>query len=162
MFRLRIPLHGVLTTPSPFTQATAHEMDLAHDDTAAIAHTMSVVGAGGTLVFPEGGCLTHTQTLAGQSPIGLGFQSSIMGFPGEDIFAAVDASQGSGGSQGLAHIHDLTLFCGRPHRRHAAVADDQRFRHHGARGDVPADCDADRHHQQPGRAGMVPGAGTES
>ena len=103
-------LHGVLTTPAPFTQATAHEMDLAHDDTAAIAHTMSVVGAGGTLVFPEGGCLTHTQTLAGQSPIGLGFQSSIMGFPGEDIFAAVDASQGSGGSQGLAHIHDLTFF----------------------------------------------------
>ncbi len=103
-------LHGVLTTPAPFNQATAHEMDLAHDDTAAIAHTMSVVGAGGTLVFPEGNCLTHTQTLAGQSPIGLGFQSSITGFPGEDIFAAVDASQGSGGSQGLAHIHDLTFF----------------------------------------------------
>ena len=103
-------LHGVLTTAAPFTQATAHQMDLGHDDTAAIAHTMSVVGAGGTLVFPEGGCLTHTQTLAGQSPIGLGFQSSIMGFPGEDIFAAVDASQGSGGSQGLAHIHDLTFF----------------------------------------------------
>jgi hypothetical protein len=102
--------HGVLTTASPFTQSTAHEMDLAHDDTAAIAHTMSVVGAGGTLVFPEGGCLTHTQTLAGQSPIGLGFLSSIMGFPGEDIFAAVDAGQGSGGSQGLAHIHDLTFF----------------------------------------------------
>ncbi len=54
--------------------------------------------------------MTHTQTLAGQSPIGLGFQSSIMGFPGEDIFAAVDASQGTGGSQGLAHIHDLTFF----------------------------------------------------
>ena len=103
-------LHGVLTTPAPFSQPIAHEMDLAHDDTAAIAHTMSVVGAGGTLVFPEGGCLTHTQTLAGQSPIGLGAQSGIMGFPGEDIFAAVDGSQGSGGSQGLAHIHDLTFF----------------------------------------------------
>ena len=103
-------LHGVLTTPAPFTQATAHEMDLAHDDTAAIAHTMSVVGAGARWFFPRADCLTHTQTLAGQSPIGLGFQSWIMGFPGEDIFAAVDASQGSGGSQGLAHIHDLTFF----------------------------------------------------
>ena len=60
-------LHGVLTTAAPFTQATQAQMDLGHDDTAAIAHTMSVVGYGGTLVFPQGNCLTHTQTLAGQS-----------------------------------------------------------------------------------------------
>ena len=103
-------LHGVLTTPAPFTQATQHQMDLGHDDTAAIAHTMSVVGSGGTLVFPEGLCLTHTQSLSGQSPIGLGFNSGVVSFPGEDIFAAPDASQGSGGSQGAAHIHDLTFF----------------------------------------------------
>jgi hypothetical protein len=103
-------LHGVLTTPAPFTQATAHEMDLGHDDTAAIAHTMSVVGSGGTLVFPAGGCLTHTQTLAGQSPIGLSYQSAVVSFPGEDIFAAADASISGGGPQGAAHIHDLSLF----------------------------------------------------
>jgi hypothetical protein len=101
---------GVLTTAAPFTQAISQQMDMGHDDTAAIAHTMSVVGAQGTLVFPAGGCLTHTQTLAGQSPIGLGYASSVVGFPGEDIFAAVDASQGSGGAQGTAHIHDLTFF----------------------------------------------------
>ena len=46
-------LHGVLTTASPFNQAAQHQMDLGHDDTAAIAHTMSVVGFGGTLVFPQ-------------------------------------------------------------------------------------------------------------
>ena len=103
-------LHAVVTTPSPFTQATAHEIDMGHDDTAAIAHTMSVVGAGGTLVFPEGSCLTHTQTLAGQSPIGLGYQSAVVGFPGEDIFAAPDKSQTTGGPQGAAHIHDLSLY----------------------------------------------------
>jgi hypothetical protein len=103
-------LHGVLTTASPFNQATQHEMDLGHDDTAAIAHTMSVVGAGGTLVFPEGTCLTHTQTLTGQSPIGLGINSQVVSFPGEDIFAAPDASQGPGGPQGAAHIHDLSFF----------------------------------------------------
>jgi hypothetical protein len=90
-------LHGVLTTPSPFTQAIQHQMDLGHDDTAAIAHTMTVVGAG-TLVFPEGDCLTHTQTLAGQSPIGLGSGSQIIGFPGEDIFAGPDPSQTTGTS----------------------------------------------------------------
>jgi hypothetical protein len=103
-------LHGVLTTPAPFTQATAHEMDLGHDDTAAITHTMSVVGAGGTLVFPEGSCLTHTQTLTGQAPIGLGKNSSIVGMPGEDVFAAPDPSQTIGSQQGAAHIHDLTIY----------------------------------------------------
>jgi hypothetical protein len=103
-------LHGVLTTAAPFTQAIAHEMDMGHDDTAAIAHTMAVAGGGGTLVFPEGACLTHTQTLAGQSPIGLSYQSAVVSFPGEDIFAAADASIGGGGSQGAAHIHDLSLY----------------------------------------------------
>ena len=104
-------LHGVLTTPAPFTQATAAQMDLAHDDTAAIAHTMSVVGSGGTLVFPEGGCLTHTQTLAGQSPIGLGFLS-VRSWASRARTSSLPwmPSQGSGGSQGLAHIHDLTFF----------------------------------------------------
>ena len=103
-------LDGVLTTASPFTQAVAHEMDLGHDDTAAIAQGMTAVGAGGTLVFPAGYCLTHTQALKGQSPIGLGMNSQILGFPGEDIFAAPDPSQGPGYSQGAAHIHDLTFL----------------------------------------------------
>ncbi len=102
-------LHAVLTTNAPFSQAVYHQIDLGHDDTAAIAHTMSVVGAG-TLVFPEGDCLTHTQTLAGQSPIGLGSGSQIIGFPGEDIFAGPDPSQTTGTSQGAAHIHDLTFL----------------------------------------------------
>jgi hypothetical protein len=103
-------LHGVLTTAAPFTQAIQHEMDLGHDDTASIAHTMSVVGPGGTLVFPAGMCLTHTQVLKGQSPIGLGMNSQIAGFPGEDIFQGPDPSQGPGASQGAAHIHDLTFL----------------------------------------------------
>ncbi len=103
-------LHAVITTAAPFNQATAHELDLAHDDTAAIAQAMTAAGAGGTLVFPAGICLTHTQSLKGQSPIGLGFQSQIAGFPGEDIFAAPDPSQGPGVNQGAAHIHDLTLL----------------------------------------------------
>jgi hypothetical protein len=103
-------LHGVITTAAPFTQATQAQMDLGHDDTAAIAHTMSVVGFGGTLVFPQGNCLTHTQTLAGQSPIGLGSTSYIIGMPGEDIFAGPDPSQTTGTNQGPAHIHDLTFL----------------------------------------------------
>ncbi len=101
---------ATLTTAAPFTQATAHEMDLAHDDTAAIAQGLSAVGGGGTLVFPAGICLTHTQTLRGQSPIGLGINSQIAGFPGEDIFQGPDPSQGQGASQGAAHIHDLTFL----------------------------------------------------
>ena len=103
-------LHGVLTTASPFNQAAEHQMDLGHDDTAAIAHTMSVVGFGGTLVFPQGACLTHTQTLTGQAPIGLGSTSYIVGFLGEDIFAGPDPSQTTGSNQGPAHIHDLTFL----------------------------------------------------
>jgi hypothetical protein len=103
-------LHGVLTTAAPFSQTTAHEMDLAHDDTAAITQGMNAVGAGGTLVFPAGYCLTHTQALKGQSPIGLGMNSQIAGFPGEDIFQAPDPSTGQGVSQGAAHIHDLTFL----------------------------------------------------
>jgi hypothetical protein len=103
-------LHAVVTTAAPFSQPTAHELDLGHDDTAAIAQAMTAVGAGGTLVFPAGVCLTHTQSLTGQSPIGLGIQSQIAGFPGEDIFAAPDPSQGPGVNQGAAHIHDLTLL----------------------------------------------------
>ncbi len=104
------PLHGVLTTAAPFSQIPAHEMDLAHDDTAAITQGMNAVGAGGTLVFPAGNCLTHTQALKGQSPIGLGMNSQIAGFPGEDIFQAPDPSTGQGVSQGAAHIHDLTFL----------------------------------------------------
>jgi hypothetical protein len=103
-------LHGVLTTAAPASQAVAHEMDLAHDDTAAIAQGMNAVSSGGTLVFPEGACLTHTQSLKGQSPIGLGINSQIVGFPGEDIFQAPDPSQGPGYNQGAAHIHDLTFL----------------------------------------------------
>jgi hypothetical protein len=103
-------LHGVLTTVAPFNQSTPHEMTLGHDDTAAIAQGMRAVGSGGTLVFPAGYCQTHTQTLIGQSPIGLGFNSQIVGFPGEDIFAGPDPSQTQGVSQGAAHIHDLTFL----------------------------------------------------
>ena len=54
--------------------------------------------------------MTHTQTLRGQSPIGLGFNSIIVGFPGEDIFAGPDPSQTQGVNQGAAHIHDLTFL----------------------------------------------------
>jgi len=102
-------LNGVLTTAAPFSQSTAHEMTLGHDDTAAIAQGMTAVGGGGTLVFPAGNCMTHTQTLKGQSPIGLGVNSAIVGFPGEDIFAGPDPSQAQGVNQGAAHIHDLTF-----------------------------------------------------
>ena len=103
-------LHGTLTTAAPFNQATQHELDLGHDDTAAITQAMNAVGAGGTLVFPAGDCLTHTQALRGQSPIGLGINSQIVGFPGEDIFQAPDPSLGQGSAQGAAHIHDLTFL----------------------------------------------------
>ena len=101
--------HAVMTTAAPFSQSINHQMDLGHDDTAAITHGMNAVGGGGTLVFPEGNCLTHTQSLRGQSPTGLGPQSAITGFPGEDIFPAPDPSQTTGVNQGPAHIHDLTL-----------------------------------------------------
>jgi hypothetical protein len=103
-------LDGVLTTAAPFSQPVAHEMDLGHDDTAAITQAMNASLNGGTLVFPAGTCLTHTQSLRGQSPIGLGMQSQIVGFPGEDIFQGPDPSGGQGVSQGAAHIHDLTLL----------------------------------------------------
>lgn len=103
-------LHGVLATPSPFTQSVNHEMTLGHDDTAAIAQGMAAVGSGGSLVFPAGYCQTHTQTLRGQSPIGLGIDSEIVSFPGEDIFAGPDPSQTQGVNQGAAHIHDLTFL----------------------------------------------------
>lgn len=101
---------GTVTTNFPFTQSTGFQMDLGHDDTTAIANTMTAVGAGGTLVFPEGNCLTHTQVLAGQSPIGLGRNSNITNFPGEDTFAAPDPSQTGPVNQGASHIHDLTFL----------------------------------------------------
>ena len=100
---------ATVTTPFPFTQSPAHAVDIGHDDTAAIALGMVTVGGGGTLVFPTGNCLTHTQTLTGQSPIGLGPNSFITGFPGEDIFAAPDPSLTAGANQGDVHIHDLSL-----------------------------------------------------
>ena len=45
-------LHAVLTTPSPFTQAVYHEINLGHDDTAAITKTMSTVAAGDSSSLP--------------------------------------------------------------------------------------------------------------
>lgn len=102
--------HAVLTTASPFTQATSHEINLGHDDTAAIAKTMTTVGAGGTFVIPAGLCMTHTQVLRGQSPIGLGINSQLVQMPGEDLFQAPDPSLTTGVSQGAAHIHDLTFL----------------------------------------------------
>jgi hypothetical protein len=102
--------HAVMTTAAPFTAATAHEITLGHDDTAAITQGMTAVGGGGTLVFPAGVCMTHTQILRGQSPIGLGNTSQIVGFPGEDIFQAPDPSAGGAVNQGAAHIHDLTFL----------------------------------------------------
>ena len=38
-------LHAVLTTPSPFSQAVYHEINLGHDDTAPITKTMNTVGS---------------------------------------------------------------------------------------------------------------------
>lgn len=102
-------LHAVLTTNAPFT-AGFNETWYGHDDTTGITNTMNAVGAGGTFVIPEGICLTHTQVLAGQVPIGLGEHSALAGFPGEDIFAAPDPSITSGVNQGAAHIHDLTFY----------------------------------------------------
>jgi hypothetical protein len=103
-------LHAVLTTPSPFTQAVYHEINLGHDDTAAITKTMNTVGPGGTFVIPAGTCMTHTQLLKGQSPIGLGINSYLVEMPGEDLFQAPDPSLTQGVSQGAAHIHDMTLM----------------------------------------------------
>ena len=103
-------LHAVLTTPSPFTQAVYHEINLGHDDTAAITKTMNTVGSGGTFVIPAGMCMTHTQLLKGQSPIGLGISSTLVQMPGEDLFQAPDPSLTQGVNQGAAHIHDLTLL----------------------------------------------------
>ncbi|MGC2400607.1 MAG: hypothetical protein WA510_12515, partial [Acidobacteriaceae bacterium] len=102
-------LNATVTTPFPFSQATAYTVDIGHDDTAAIAQGMSAVGGGGTLMFPQGDCLTHTQTLAGQSIIGVGPNSFVTGFPGEDMFAAPDPSITSGTNQGTQHIHDLSF-----------------------------------------------------
>lgn len=103
-------LHAVLTSTSPFNQLVYHEINLGHDDSAAIARGMTAVGSGGTLVFPQGTCQSHTQTLAGQSPIGLGFSSFIVQMPGEDLFQAPDPSLTQGISQGASHIHDLTFL----------------------------------------------------
>ncbi len=103
-------LHAVLTTPSPFTQAVYHEINLGHDDTAAITKTMNTVGGGGTFVIPAGFCMTHTQVLRGQSPIGLGIGSFLVQMPGEDLFQAPDPSLTQGVNQGAAHIHDMTLM----------------------------------------------------
>ena len=103
---------GTLTTAAPFSQL-AIASEIGHDDTAAISSAMTAAGAGGTLVFPESApryCLTHAQPLRGQSPIGLGRNSQILGFPGEDIFAAPDSAGGAGYTQGIAHIHDLTFW----------------------------------------------------
>ena len=102
--------HAVLTTASPAAMATAHEITIGHDDTANITHTMNVVGSGGTFTIPAGKCMTHTLSLQGQSPVGMGFNSQIVGMPGEDIFQAPDPSLGAGVNQGSAHIHDLTFL----------------------------------------------------
>ncbi len=101
-------LAGTITTNAPFSVSNKNTQ-LGHDDTAAIAATMTAVGSGGTFIIPEGNCLTHTQLLKGQSPTGLGINSNISGFPGEDIFQAPDPSQTQGVNQGAAHIHDLTF-----------------------------------------------------
>jgi hypothetical protein len=103
-------LHAALTTPSPFTQAVYHEINLGHDDTAAITKTMNTVGGGGTFVIPAGTCMTHTQLLKGQSPIGLGINSYLVQMPGEDLFQAPDPSLMQGVNQGAAHIHDITFL----------------------------------------------------
>ncbi len=55
---------------------------MGHDDTAAIAQGMTEeAGNNGELVFPQGNCLTHTQTLLGQSIQGLGPPSFVTNFP---------------------------------------------------------------------------------
>jgi hypothetical protein len=100
--------HGSVTTNFPFTQSSPRQMDLGHDDTTAISNTMTAVGAGGTLIFPEGNCLTHAQLLEGQSPVGLGVNSRVTTFPGENGFAAPDPAVAIFNGQGASHIHDLT------------------------------------------------------
>jgi hypothetical protein len=102
-------LDATVTTAFPFSQPIPYTVDIGHDDTAPIAQGMSAVGGGGTLIFPQGNCLTQTQTLNGQSIIGVGPNSFITGFPGEDMFAAPDPSITTGVNQGTAHIHDLSF-----------------------------------------------------
>ncbi len=100
-------LHLTITSNSPFNQATAHAINLGHDDTASITKTMNTVGGGGTFVIPAGSCQSHTQALRGQSPVGLGIQSTLIQMPGEDLFQAPDPSLTQGVNQGAAHIHDI-------------------------------------------------------
>jgi len=58
-------------------------MDLGHDDTAAIAQGMTEeAGNNGEPDLSQGNCLTHTQTLLGESIQGLGPPSFVTKLPG--------------------------------------------------------------------------------
>ena len=102
-------LNGVLTTAAPFNQSTAHEMDLGHDDTAAIAQGMAAVGAGGRWSSLPDVSYPHANP-EGAKPHRAGHRFVHHGFSGRGHLSGPRPQPGARSNQGAAHIHDLTFL----------------------------------------------------
>jgi hypothetical protein len=139
-------LHGVLTTASPFNQTVAHEMDLAHDDTAAITQGMNAVGSGRHTGLPCRLAVSRTHSHSrDKAPMGLGIRVvRLPGFRGKIFFRAPIRARGKASPRGAAHIHDLTFLVD---SRIDATLPWQTVNdtgHYGVRGVLPADQPARR------------------
>ena len=72
--------------------------------------------------------MTHTQSLQGQSPIGLGINSRSWACRARIFSRRPTPAWTQGVNQGAAHIHDLDVSARWAHRRDPAVAEVQRLR----------------------------------
>ncbi len=96
----------LLVTAPPYNA----KCDGATDDQASIQAAFNDAYSNGYSVeFPAGTCLTSTITIKGQSFFGHGkYVTTIIGKPGQDVFATPDPSTNSVIRQST-HIHDLSI-----------------------------------------------------
>jgi hypothetical protein len=97
---------ATLSIAAPFTISTALQFTLGFDDTAAFTSGLgfSAPGTGITLTIPDGLCLVHALPFSGNSIIGQGPNSQLIGFAGEDTLQLPPGGVGSASGQDVGNF----------------------------------------------------------
>ena len=152
--------HAVTTTPAPFSQSINHQMDLGHDDTAAITQAMNAVG-GGDADFPSRELPHPHAKLKRPKPYRARPAVSDYRFSRRGYLRRSRSEPDDRSEPGPRSYPRPDPERGCTHRRHRALADRERFWDHRGDGPLPAHRTEERRLQQSDSPRMVSRAGTQ-